>query len=241
MPWGVLHMEKKQIEVTDEELEALNRYRSRGTKKKSQTVKTDKYPKSGYKKDPDNLHLYVKDVRILTPKEYESLKSVIPTDRHKTCFDILLITEMRYEEFLRLYDHKEWYNEKRNIIHLPEEAQLKHKRKQIERTIHPLPYGFNYLMKAFWNGRKPPLEATWNQNIQRWAKIAGLNPYGMSVKTTRKTLESWQIAAGIPESTVCLRAGHDSVTSMQHYQGLAFSDDERRDIKKQLTEWGILK
>jgi hypothetical protein len=49
------------------------------------------------------------------------------------------------------------------------------------------------------------------------------------------------IAAGVVESTVCLRQGHDSLTSMRHYQGLAFSDDEIRDIKKQLTAWGISK
>lgn len=219
----------------------MKRFRARKARLAEPKVKGDKYPKSGYTKDPEVLHLYVKDVRILTPKEYETIKAAIPTDQHRTMFDILLITEMRYAEFLRLYDHKEWYNEKRNIIHLPEEAQLKHKRKQVERTIHPLPYGFNYLMKAFWAGKRPPLEATWNQNIQRWSQKAGINPYGMSVKTTRKTLESWQIAAGIPESTVCLRAGHDSVTSMKHYQGLAFSEDEKRDIKKQLMEWGILK
>lgn len=46
MPWGVSHMEKKQIEVTNEELEALNRYRLRATKKNVQSVKKDKYPKS---------------------------------------------------------------------------------------------------------------------------------------------------------------------------------------------------
>ena len=70
---------------------------------------------------------------------------------------------------------------------------------------------------------------------------AGISPYGLSVKTTRKTVESWMISAGVVESTVCLRQGHDSLTSMRHYQGLAFSYDEIRDIKKQLTAWGILK
>lgn len=205
------------------------------------TMKTIKYPTSGFVKDPEALHLYVRDIRILTPKEYEALKEVIPMSGHKTILDILLITGMRYAEMLRLYDHPEWYNEKRNIIHLTEEAQKKHKRRQLERTIHPLPYGFDYILKAFWAGRKPPLEATWNQNLQRWSKEAKINPYGLSVKTTRKTIESWSIAAGILESTTCLRQGHDSLTSMRHYQGLAFSDDELREIKKQLTAWGMLK
>jgi len=197
------------------------------------------YTKSAYTKDPEALHFYIKDVRILTPKEYEALKAAIPKDQHKTILDILLITGMRYAELLRLYDNKEWYNEKRNIIHLPEEAQKKHKRRQLERTIHPLPSMFSYLLKDFWQARRPPLESTWNKNLQRWAQAAGLNPFGLSVKSTRKTLESWLIASGSVESTVCLRQGHDSLTSMRHYQGLAFSDDEIRDIKKQLSAWGF--
>jgi len=232
---------KKFDELRSDEIEALKRYRARQARKTQPVIKKDKYPVTGYTKDTNALHLYVKDVRILTPKEYDAIKAVIPSERHKTMFEILLITGLRYAEFLRLHNNKAWYNETRNIIHLPEEAQLKHKRKQPERTIHPLPFGFRLYMRQFWTDDKPPLEATWNKNLQRWATKAGLNPFGMSVKTTRKTIESWQIAAGIPESTVCLRAGHDSVTSMKHYQGLAFTEDELRDIKKKLTEWGILK
>ena len=169
----------------------------------------NKYKTSGYTKDPGALHLYVKDIRILTPKEYETLKVVIPKDFHKTIFDVLLITGMRYIEMLRLYEHREWYNEKRNLIHLSEEAQKKAKRRQLERTIYPLPGMFSYILKDFWEGKKPPLEATWNKNLQRWAIAAGINPYGLSVKTTRKTLESWMVAAGILESAVCLRQGHE--------------------------------
>lgn len=202
-------------------------------------MKSEMYPTLKYKKDPENLHLYVRDIRILTPRDYEALKSVIPMNRHKTILDILLITGMRYIEMLRLYDHKEWYNEKRNIIHLSEEAQKKHKRKQLERTIHPLPAMFNYILNDFWEGKKPPVERTWNTNLQRWAQNAGISPYGMSAKTTRKTIESWMIVGGIVESTCCLRQGHDSLTSMRHYQGLCFSDEEIRAIKKQLTAWGF--
>lgn len=61
---------------------------------------TCKYPASGYIKDHDALHLYVRDVRILTPQEYEKLKAVIPKESHKTIFDILIITGIRYAELL---------------------------------------------------------------------------------------------------------------------------------------------
>lgn len=199
------------------------------------------YLVSGYQKDPEALHLYVNDVRILTPHDYEILRSAIPKDQHKTLFDVLLITGMRYIEVCRLYTHQQWYNPKRNLIHLPKEAQKKKKRKQLERNIHPLPSMFSYILKDFFEGKKPPLETCWNKDLQRWAKKAGLAPYGISAKTTRKTIESWSVAAGLIESAVCLRQGHDSLTSMRHYQSLAFSDDELRDIKKKLTDWGMMK
>ena len=202
----------------------------------------NKYPTLKLKKDTDALHLYLNgEIRILTPSEYHRLREAIPKDIHKTVLDVLLITGMRYIEMIRLYENQIWYNEKRNIIHLPEEAQLKHKRRQLKRTIHPLPSMFHYTMKEFFNGRHPPVESNWNRGLRKWAEAAGINPYGVSAKTTRKTIESWQIAAGVLESTVCLRAGHDSLTSMRHYQGLCFSDEELRDIKKQLSDWGLLR
>jgi hypothetical protein len=36
---------------------------------------------------------------------------------------------------------------------------------------------------------------------------------------------------------VCLRQGHDSLTSMNHYQGLPFMDGERAEISKRLAGW----
>ncbi|MEL7664102.1 MAG: tyrosine-type recombinase/integrase [Methanosarcina mazei] len=201
-----------------------------------------KYPTQGLKRDRDTLHLYTKgEIKILTPEEYHKLRAAIPKDEYKTILDVLIVTGMRYIEVCRLYENKEWYNEKRNIIHLPPEAQKKHKRTQIERTIQPLPSMWNYTMTSFFNGKKPPVESSWNRDLQRWAVLAQLNPYGISAKTTRKTIESWMISSGVLESTTCLRQGHDSLTSMRHYQNLAFNDDELRSIKKQLTEWNILK
>jgi hypothetical protein len=49
------------------------------------------------------------------------------------------------------------------------------------------------------------------------------------------------ITYGSKSVDTTLRQGHDSLTSMRHYQGLAFSEDDIKDIKKQLSEWGILR
>ena len=180
------------------------------------------------------------EIRILTPDEYNKLRAVIPQARHKTLLDVLLITGMRYIEVCRLWDNPKWFNEARNIIHLPQGAQKKHKRTQLERTIQPLPSMFSYILKDFWEARKPPCESSWNRNLQKWSQMAGISPYGISAKTTRKTIESWCVSSGLNESRVCLRTGHDNLTSMRHYQNLAFSDSELNDIKKQLTAWGML-
>jgi integrase len=201
-----------------------------------------KYPTQALRRDRETFHLYTKgEIKILTPAEYQKLRAAVPKDDYKTILEVLIVTGMRYIEVCRLYDNHDWYNESRNIIHLPPEAQRKHKRTQQERTIQPLPAMWSHVMKNFFNGVKPPVESSWNRDVQRWATKAGLNPYGISAKTTRKTLESWMISAGILESTTCLRQGHDSLTSMRHYQNLAFSDDEKRDIRKQLADWGLLK
>jgi integrase len=202
---------------------------------------SNKYPTQQIKRDPAMMHLYSSgEIRILTVDEYHKLEEAIPKDEYKTIFNVLMITGMRYVELQRLYDNPAWYNSKRNIIHIPAEGQRKHKRTQRERTIHPLPSMFDSTMKWFYAGKKPPHESSWNRNLQRWAKLAGLNPYGISAKTSRKSLESWLVTAGIPVTTTCLRAGHDSLTSMNHYQGLAFSESERRDIENQLKMWGLL-
>lgn len=202
----------------------------------------NKYPSQSLRRDVDMLHLYTKgEIRILTPTEYHQLRDAIPKPDYKTILDVLIITGMRYVEVQRLYENHHWYNEKRNHIHLPIDAQRKVKRRQLERTIHPLPSMFNYTMDAFFHGKKPPVESSWNRDLQRWAKIAGLNPYGISAKMTRKTLESWCVAAGMLESAVCLRQGHDSLTSMRHYQNLAFSEKELSEIKTQLVKWNLLK
>jgi hypothetical protein len=73
---------------------------------------------------------------------------------------------------------------------------------------------FNYIMKDFFKASKPPVESVWNRDLRKWAEAAELNPYGLSAKTTRKTIESWMIKVGVLESTVCLRQGHDSLTSI---------------------------
>ncbi|MCC4767614.1 site-specific integrase [Methanosarcina sp. DH1] len=199
----------------------------------------EKYPVSGFTRDKEAI--YVNGIRIFVPVEHDKFKAGIPKKRHKTLFELSTITGMRYAEIQRLYDHPEWYSESRNQIRLNEDAQKKVKRKAKERTIDLLPSTFPYILDQFFNWPAPPDIDTWNQDLKRWAVKTDFNPFGISAKTTRKSIESWMLSSGVPPFKVYQRQGHDPQTSLYHYQGLSFTDIEMHQIKKRLMEWGILK
>jgi len=181
--------------------------------------------------------------KVLTVEEFDRFKSVIPEKKngqtYRPVFELNVITGLRYIELQRLYDHPEWYYPLRNQIILPAEAQKKVKQKLPKRTIDKLPSTFPYLFQAFLEAPRPPNRTVWHRNLRRWSEKAGINP-SVGVKTPRKTIESWMLKAGIPEIEIYSRQGHDPITSLTHYQALSFTDYELRDIKKRLTEWGIL-
>ena len=38
----------------------------------------------------------------------------------------------------------------------------------------------------FYEARRPPAESNWNRDLRGRAETAGINPYGISAKTTRR-------------------------------------------------------
>lgn len=177
--------------------------------------------------------------KVLNVEEYDKFTLCIPK-RYKTIFELNTICGMRYVEVQRLYDNPKWYSESRNQIILPPEAQRKVKQKLVKRTIDKLPSTFSYIFKDFINGIRPPDRTSWNRDLARWSAKAEIDPK-VSLKSPRKTIESWMLKAGIPEIEIYSRQGHDPVTSLRHYQSLSFTDYEMRDIENRLKEWGILK
>ena len=184
-----------------------------------------------------NEPIYVKGVRILSPNEYDEYVSNIDKPYHKTQFEINFWSGMRYIEFQRFYAHPEWHMKGRKTIHLPEAASKKVKRKALERYIYPIPPQIEGILPYFHKDMQPPCQKVCNGNYKRWAVKTGFEPKGFTTKMTRKTIESWMVAAEVPLNVVCLRQGHDSMTSMNHYQGLPFSDAEITDIKSRLAGW----
>ena len=176
--------------------------------------------------------------KVLTVEEYDNFLQVVPESK-RVIFEINTITGLRYVELQRLYDNPQWYIKGRNQIILPKEAQKKVKQKLSKRTIDKLPSTFAYLFKLFLAGKRPPERTSWNLDLARYSAKAGVSPK-VNLKTARKTIESWMLKSGIPEIEIYSRAGHDPITSLRHYQSLSFTDYELRDIRKRLSEWGVL-
>jgi hypothetical protein len=177
--------------------------------------------------------------KVLTVEEYDNLIQFIP-EKRRVIFELNTITGMRYVEVQRLYQNPKWYIQNRNQIVLPPEAQKKVKQKLVKRTIDKLPSTFPYIFDKFIKGPKPPDRIAWFRSLSGWSKKARIEPK-IGPKTPRKTIESWMLKSGIPEIEIYSRQGHDPVTSLRHYQSLSFTDYELRNIKKRLTEWGILR
>jgi len=79
----------------------------------------------------------------------------------------------------------------------------------------------------------------WGENLKRWAGKAGITTEGIVPKMNRATIETWMYVAGIPMNEICLRQGHDKLTSLNHYQAIsqAFTSGEIHEIKKRLAGW----
>lgn len=178
-------------------------------------------------------------VRILGPWDWDKFYSAIPKPYLQTITETLFWLGCRYIELERLHDHEEWYLKNRKTVHFPRMATKKVKRVNPERYISPLPPQLISTLPYFFKNKKPPARDGWNQNMKRWAEYAGFDPLGFSAKTTRKTLESWMYAAGVPPIEICLRQGHTELTSLQHYAGIGFTREEKEEIKRRLKGWMI--
>lgn len=175
-------------------------------------------------------------IRILTPFDYDLFVAKIDKDYLRTIFNVSFWSGMRYVEVGRLYEHPEWILKERKLIYLPREAQLKVRRVAPERKI-PIPPQINGELSYFFKNQKPPSSKVWNHDLKLWAKKADIGIIGIVPKLTRASIESWMCAAGMPDGDVCLRQGHDKLTSLNHYRAIGFTEAEKIEIKKRLAGW----
>jgi site-specific recombinase XerD len=189
---------------------------------------------------PEPLYLSTpkgKKIRLLSPKDYDKLVAVITKLHLRTLFEVCFWSGMRYIEVQRLWEHPEWWLRERNAIHLPREATKKPMRQFKERYI-PIPNQLAAALPYFFENPRPPVPQVWWEDLNLWAEKAGLGTEGISPKITRATIESWMYAAGLEAGWICNRQGHTELTSLNHYRGIAWTDEEKEKIKRRLAGWG---
>ena len=182
-----------------------------------------------------NLEPIIKEgVRIFRPREYELLTKAIPKIENKTKFDFLLFTGLRYKEGKVLFSNPKLFNGTSIKI-----KSGKAKAKVKERWVKLNKDGVIATRYFLRDEKGLPAYSTWVEDLERWCKYAGIDDEGMSVKTTRKTWESWLILTH-PEKTfdICLSQGHDELTSLRHYTNLPFNKEEKEHIKIYTKGWG---
>lgn len=175
-------------------------------------------------------------VRILRPNEWEALLKNVVRKRHRIMLQTLLYTGMRYIELKRFQDYPSWFTG--DFIHLPRIADRKVHRTQPERWVRLNQQGRMIVEFFLHIDEKLPAYQNWRDNMRRWAKNAGLAEEGMSVKTTRKTWESWLMFC-YPEymADITLSQGHDTVTSIQHYLNMPFTEVDLLQMKNYVEGW----
>jgi integrase len=174
--------------------------------------------------------------RILRPAEYGHLRDGAKSTDNKTLLDGCLLLGARYEECRRIQTNPDWFDG--NFIHLPAEAQLKAKRKQNERWIRLSTLGKAIIPYFLLCSSKLPDVHVWNKELKRWAQKQDLDPVGISARTLRKTYESWLIMS-YPEASnlIFLSQGHTTLTSLQHYINLPFTEEEKKEMRRWVEGW----
>lgn len=189
--------------------------------------------------------------RILTPSEFQAMKDAplpnhfkISTQQRNMWLDVMMSTGMRYKELLILDANWEWFDSKNNAITLPKEFTKTKK----DRTVHLTPAfskGLAQYLHEFKTVELPTINVM-NANLRRWSKATFWEngketfPYGYypTVKTFRKSWESWLLMADYSIHKVALSQGHTVAVSEHHYANLSASlKSEVEAIKKLTNGW----
>ena len=180
-----------------------------------------------------NNNIFKTGVRIFRPSEIKKIIVAIPKAEYKDKFEALLYTGMRYHEMQWLFKHKKRFTGDTVLI-----PSFKPKAKHKERYIRLNNHGKRALEHFLRSKKNLPHRDGWNQNLKRWCKMAGVDPEGVSTKSTRKTWESW-LATAYPHSTalIFLSQGHTDSVSIEYYLMLPFDDKDKEDMKYYTDGW----
>lgn len=186
--------------------------------------------------------------RVLTPIEANELRKVIEKPSSRALFDLLLYTGLRLVEVQQLADNPNIFDSERKTLII---RSGKAKASQKQRNVCLSDKGLLAVEEYLKNPSVPNSPSAWQMNLIRWAEKALLvalpgheqtsNPTGITVRTTRKTWESWLLAA-YPNRVIniVLSQGHTETTALRHYFNISFLPKEKEAIRVQVKGWGCL-
>lgn len=186
--------------------------------------------------------------RLFTPAEAEAIRRVISKPSNRALFDLMLYTGLRLEEVRQLVEHPDIFKEDRRCLTI---KSGKAKATQKERNVKLCDKGMDAVRAFLQAPKMPSSSSAWQTNLLRWSKIAGLPPlpgrsgeggniYGVTVRTSRKTLESWLLTA-YPDrlAQIALSQGHTETTSLMCYLNDSFTDEELAGIPEEVRGWRV--
>ena len=169
--------------------------------------------------------------RILRPVEYLRLRVGAERIENQTNLDACLLLGARYLECKNIQQHPDWFDG--DFIHMPWTQKLSKSRHNPDRWIRLSSMG-KVIIPYFLDNKKPlPSVQAWDYNLKRWAEKAGLGKEGITARTLRKTYESWLVFYYPSASNlIFLSQGHATLTSLQHYINLPFTEMDRKEMEK---------
>lgn len=194
--------------------------------------------------EPTTPKAIVKEgTRILTPKEYASLKEHLTADYIAIC-DVLLHTGMRMPEFIKFSTHPEWYDAHRRCIELPISAIRKkktvYKTRQINLTVAGCD-AVKHFQKLTGDNLHIPSRQAMLGVLCRAAVEANLpeGDKGVCPKMFRKMLVSYLMKC-YPERMfeIAANMGHTLEVMQVNYTNLSFAREDLEDIRRFLKGWG---
>jgi integrase len=185
--------------------------------------------------------------RVLAPHEVYALRSVISKPSLLALFNLLLYTGMRLTEVKQLINNPKLFDEERKSILI---KSTKKEAKQKTRNIILNQKGIDAVKEFLKNPYYPSSPFVWQKNLIRWCRAAHLeeskdyeyetNPYMITVRTTRKTWESWLVAAHEDKFIKIVSSqGHKESTAITCYIGYNFTEDEYHHICGEVSDWGM--
>lgn len=171
--------------------------------------------------------------RILRPSEVRAIVNAIPKNEYKDKFEALLYSGARYSEMKYLFNHPRCLLT--NTIKMP---SFKKRARFQERYIKLNSPGIRAVSYFLRSKKNLPSYVTWKENLERWAKLANVDPKGIGPKTTRKTWESWLVTQFSNQlEHIFLSQGHTQMVALKYYLMIPFTEEDKEDMKFYTDGW----